>query len=194
MKTILKQMIEKNYQIDISTEAMDMFFNIIEYKKLSKSQTVIKYKEKSSKFYMLLDGITGSFVQSYDKKSYIRTLYTKGMAFGALSSLIQENITNASYVCLTDCEVFEADFNDFKKIIELNNEFQLIYNRVLEDTYIRTEKKFDDICMLNAKERFLNLNKEIPNISNLLPQYQIANYLNITPVQLSRIRKQLLKE
>ena len=194
MKTILKQMIEKNYQIDISTEAMDMFFNIIEYKKFSKSKTVIKYKEKSSKFYMLLDGITGSFVQSYDKKSYIRTLYTQGMAFGALSSLIQKNITNASYVCLTNCEVFEADFNDFKKIIELNNEFQLIYNRVLEDTYVRTEKKFDDICMLNAKERFLNLNKEIPNISNLLPQYQIANYLNITPVQLSRIRKQLLKE
>ncbi|MGB6268061.1 MAG: hypothetical protein WBF67_03545 [Olleya sp.] len=41
---------------------------------------------------------------------------------------------------------------------------------------------------MNAKGRYLKLREKIPNIDNLIPQYQIAAYLSITPVQLSRIR------
>jgi hypothetical protein len=44
---------------------------------------------------------------------------------------------------------------------------------------------------MNATERYLSLRKQIPNIDNLIPQYQIATYLSITPVQLSRIRNNL---
>ena len=44
---------------------------------------------------------------------------------------------------------------------------------------------------LNALERYLCLKKEIPNIENLIQLNQIANYLNITPVQFSRIRKNI---
>jgi len=44
---------------------------------------------------------------------------------------------------------------------------------------------------LNALERYLCLKKEIPNIENLIQLNQIANYLNITPVQFSRIRKKI---
>ncbi len=44
---------------------------------------------------------------------------------------------------------------------------------------------------LNATERYLCLKKEIPNIENLIQLNQIANCLNITPIQFSRIRKKI---
>jgi len=44
---------------------------------------------------------------------------------------------------------------------------------------------------LNATQRYLNLRQCIPNIDDLIPQFQIASFLNITPVQLSRVRKKL---
>jgi len=195
MKLMIKQHLESFYGLNVSDDTIDKFYGIFEPKKYAKSDIVVPFAQPTTKFYILIDGIVGSFVKNNENRSYIRTLYTKGRAFGALSSLIQKNIvSNASYTCLTDCEVLEADFNDFLELKEANREFEIIYNRVLEETYIRTERKMDDFCSLNAKERFVNLTQEIPDICNLLPQYQIANYLNITPVQLSRIRKQLLKE
>jgi hypothetical protein len=47
-----------------------------------------------------------------------------------------------------------------------------------------------DLSVLNSTERYIKLKKEIPDIENLIPQYHIASYLNITPTQLSRIRRE----
>ena len=48
----------------------------------------------------------------------------------------------------------------------------------------------DHLC-LNESERYEILKKRIPDIDNLIPQDQIASYLNITPVQLSRLRREM---
>ena len=55
------------------------------------------------------------------------------------------------------------------------------------------EKRIFDLSSLDAKQRYLKLRKFIPEIDALIPQYHIASYLNITPVQLSRIRKDIYK-
>jgi len=34
---------------------------------------------------------------------------------------------------------------------------------------------------LDATQRYLKLRTQIPNIDDLIPQYQIASYLSITP-------------
>jgi CRP-like cAMP-binding protein len=43
--------------------------------------------------------------------------------------------------------------------------------------------------MLNASKRYDAFLEEFPGLEQRIPQYQIASYLGITPVQLSRIRK-----
>ena len=53
------------------------------------------------------------------------------------------------------------------------------------------EKRIYELTVLNATQRYLKLQKEIPNIDRLIPQYHIASFLNVTPVQLSRIKKEL---
>jgi hypothetical protein len=67
-----------------------------------------------------------------------------------------------------------------------------LYTKVLEDAYIKKEKRIFELSMLDATDRYLKIKKDLPNIEKQIPQYQIASFLNITPVQLSRIRKDLL--
>ena len=62
----------------------------------------------------------------------------------------------------------------------------------MEDAYIKKEKRIFELSMLDATDRYLKIRKDLPNIEKQIPQYQIASFLNITPVQLSRIRKDLL--
>jgi len=61
----------------------------------------------------------------------------------------------------------------------------------LEQVFISYEERNLDLMTLNATESYIKLRKQIPDIDSLIPQYQIASYLSISPVQLSRIRKKL---
>jgi hypothetical protein len=63
-----------------------------------------------------------------------------------------------------------------------------LYVGYLEHVFSINEDRHLKILSKDAKERYLDLKKNIPDIDDLIPQYQIAAYLNITPVQLSRIR------
>ncbi len=71
-----------------------------------------------------------------------------------------------------------------------NLEFSILYSKILEEMYVRTDNKIHDLSILNATERFKKLKKEKPTIENLIKQYHIASYLNVTPTQLSRIKKE----
>jgi hypothetical protein len=54
---------------------------------------------------------------------------------------------------------------------------------------MKYEKRLVELISQNAKERYSALQKQIPEVDELIPQFHIASYLGITPVQLSRIRK-----
>ncbi|TYP96499.1 CRP-like cAMP-binding protein [Tenacibaculum adriaticum] len=184
----------KNNLSDISDKSIALFKTLMGYKKYSKGDIILDYGKPTSKFYILKSGLVGSFIKNDEGNEFIRTLYTPNKSLGSLSALIKKKGSNARYACLIDCEIVEGDFYKFRKLANKNLELSLMYNNVLEQVYLRSEKKIDELSLLNASQRYLILKEDIPNIDNLLPQYQIANYLNITPVQLSRIRKKMFSE
>lgn len=73
----------------------------------------------------------------------------------------------------------------------IDNDIAVIYANVLESIFLLLEDKSYDLSALNATELYLKLKKQIPDIENLIPQYHIASYLNVSAVQLIRIRKEI---
>jgi len=51
-----------------------------------------------------------------------------------------------------------------------------------------------ELSSLDATQVYLKLQKEKPHFIKSIPLNYIASYLNVTPVQLSRIRKELNKK
>jgi hypothetical protein len=87
--------------------------------------------------------------------------------------------------------VYEIDFIQIIKLCKTNLEISNLYNKILEKIFISYEERQLELISMNAKQRYLQLRKRMPDIDTMIPQYQIASYLSITPVQLSRIRKDL---
>ena len=50
------------------------------------------------------------------------------------------------------------------------------------------------LANLNSLEKYKLFLKEYPNLINRIPHYLIANFLGITPTQLSRARKQFSQQ
>ncbi len=162
-------------------------------KELKKGEIFIHFGKTPSKFYILKSGIVRAIVVDNEGKEYTRSLYTPTAFIAPLSNLINKTPSSLIYDCLTDCVLYEFNYGFFLEFSKKDLSFSNLYSNALEVAYLKMEKRVIELTTLNATERYLNLRKQTPNIDNLIPQYQIASFLNITPVQLSRIRKKLLK-
>lgn len=179
---------------ELSKESKKLFIDILEKKEYKKNEYIIKQGEVLKKFHFVKNGIVRSFIKDENGKEFTRTIFTSNLPTGSLSSLILNKPSELYYECLTDCEIYEGDYLKFRKLTKERLDFANQYNTILEKTFLKMESKVYDLAVLNATERYLKMKKEIPNIENLITQYHIAYYLNITPVQLSRIRKNLLEK
>lgn len=62
---------------------------------------------------------------------------------------------------------------------------------LMEQAFIKMTQLSIDLQTLSAKERYLKLTMEYPDIIQKMPLYHIANYLGIAPKSLSRIRNNI---
>lgn len=160
-------------------------------KTLKSGTKIISQGGLSSKIYFLTSGLMRSVRVSEVGKEFTKNIYSPFSLVGPFSSILTKKPSLLTYEALTDCKVFEVDFEVFLSLTETNIEISKLYNRVLEYLFLIYERKQLEDISLNATERYQLLKGRIPDIDKQIPQYQIASFLNITAVQLSRIRKQL---
>lgn len=175
----------------ISNENLKLVLKDLEERKLKKGEIISSRGETPKYFYLLKSGIARSFIVDKNNKEHIKALYLAPEICGSLIGLLKQEETNVITDCITDCEVFAFNYVNFKKKAKTNLELSLLNLKVIETVAIRNDYRIEDLTTLDATEHYLKLKKQIPNIDNLIQQYHIASYLNITPVQLSRIRKKL---
>lgn len=185
----IKEFIQKIGKL--SSESEDAFLSLLEERSFKKGEIIAKKGEVPTDFFMLKSGIARSYFTDENEKQYTRTLFRPVASVGAFSALILNKPSELTYDCLTDCEVYQGNFRAFKALAKERADIANMYARGLEGVFIRMEKRIYDLSVLDAKQRYVQLKERIPDIDNLIPQYHIASYLNITPVQLSRIRKDL---
>ncbi len=174
---------------NVSESSFLEFHEITTNKTLTKNHKIVKLGQVPVNFYILKKGIMRSYMVDEKGKEHTKTIFTPVSTSGNLGALIKKKPSNLIYECLTDCDVLECGYETFHDLSRKHHDLAIFHYKVLEKIYLREEAKVLELSMLNATERYENLRKSHPGIDNLINQYHIASFLNITPVQLSRIRK-----
>ena len=172
-------------------ESLDAFVNLAIEVNYSKNEIITKTGDISKDFYIIKSGVVRSFHADEKGKEYTRTIFTPGKTTGSLGSLISKEPSKLTYHCLTNCVLYKFVYEDFINLTKKDNYVLGLYNKMLEYIFLLMESRIYELSVLNATQRYLKLKHEIPNIETLIPQYHIASYLNVSPVQLSRIRKEI---
>ncbi|WP_298345795.1 Crp/Fnr family transcriptional regulator [uncultured Algibacter sp.] len=183
-----------NSFLDVSEETFSKLTGIATYKKLRAGELIARPGEIPSKIYMLTTGMMRAYLSTENGKEFNKNFFMPFSFVGALTALIQNQPSKLTYEALTECSVYEVNFHDIEQLCKEDITISNLYNRILEHVYIRYEERQLELISLDAKDRYLALRKKIPKIDELIPQYQIASYLSITPVQLSRIRRKIKKD
>lgn len=180
-----------NSFIDVSEETFGKLQRISSFKHVEANRPLAKAGEVASKVYLLVSGIMRVYLSSETGKEYNKNFFMPLSFVGSYTSIIKKQPSKLTYETLTDCKLYEIDFNEIVRLCQVDIEISNLYNKILEKIFMTYEERQLELISMDAKQRYLQLRKRLPNIDSVIPQYQIASYLSITPVQLSRIRKTL---
>ncbi|WP_349666067.1 Crp/Fnr family transcriptional regulator [Polaribacter sp. Z014] len=175
----------------LPSKSYQKFLAITELKKFHKNDILTKTGDIPTHLYILKRGIVRSYYEDEKGKEYIRSLFVPYCSTGSFGALVSNKSSLLTYQCLTDCELYSINYKKLKKLASADIDIAVMYANALESVFLLFEKKIYNLSVLDATERYKAVKKEIPNIENIIPQYHIASYLNISAVQLSRIRKKL---
>ncbi|MFD0988776.1 Crp/Fnr family transcriptional regulator [Mariniflexile jejuense] len=174
---------------DISEDIVEELLKISDLKTVKAGNQIVKLGEIPSKVYMLVSGVVRCYISTESGKEFNKSFYLPITFVAPLTALINQCPSIFVFETLLDCELYEVDYKKFMELCKKYDDLNTLYTKIIETVYITYEKRLVDLISLDAKDRYLELRNEIPNVETLIPQYHIASYLGITPVQLSRIRK-----
>ncbi len=91
-------------------------------------------------------------------------------------------------------EVWIMDATELPMLFEEDIEAGRQGRLFMESAYVSLAKRYYSLYAKTPKERYIDLITEHPQIEQDVPLKEIAEYLQITPTHLSRIRKELRKQ
>lgn len=104
-------------------------------------------------------------------------------------SFILQNASILSIQAMEETELLIIDYIDLQKLYGISPIWQNVGRVFAEKEYIVMEQYASSLNIETAKEKYLRLFKEQPQIIQKAPVSYIASYLGITTRTLSRIRK-----
>lgn len=175
----------------ISREAFALVSPYLKHFKCEANTVLCNVGEESKYVFFIVSGIVRTSTETEKGKIFTRELYTNNQFCGPMSDMIKNKPSSYLYETLTDCEIIRSEHKEVQKLYDEHPDLMRFEIKMLEFAYIKMEKTIISLGTKDAKERYLSLLNRIEGIEYLIPQYQIASYLGITPIQLSRIRKGL---
>lgn len=132
------------------------------------------------RFYIPDDGNELTFNFSFDKEFTC-----------AFDSLLTQTPSEYELQALTETVVWQISFADLQKVYAQTKAGNYLGRFTSEKLFLAKSKRELQLLKLTAKERYLNLFREQPEILKYIPLKYVASYIGITPQGLSRIRRQI---
>lgn len=179
----------------ISDESWKLIENITEFQVVKKGDLLLRNGQIAKEIYFIAKGALRAFITDREGNIYNKNIFLEGDLAGSTASLIQQTPSDFAIEALEDATLIHINYKKYRELIFDNNDLKNFYIAYLEKNWvIEKEQREISIVMENATERYLDLLKKHPDISERIALHHIASHLGITPTQLSRIRKTLEKD
>lgn len=108
---------------------------------------------------------------------------------GGVESLFTQRPSQKAIELLEESEVYSMLYEDMERLSAQYHEIETLGRRLAIFAFLEGQQRIESIRFLSAAERYQELEKKYPGISNRVPLKHIASYLGTTQVSLSRIRR-----
>ena len=176
----------------MTLEELDALESIIVPMRFKKGQTILAEGEICEYIYYLDQGLIRQFYFK-DGKAVTEHLGEDRSIFMCIESLFREEPTHLSIEALENCIIYGLPKAELEQISLHHINIQMLYRKILEESLIISQVHADLVRFESAQSRYEKMCKLSPQVILRAPLLYIANYLQMTPETLSRVRAAALK-
>ena len=168
-------------------DELDALESILVPMKFAKGEMILKEGDICKNIYFIDHGLIRQY---YHKKGKEVTehLGEDHTIFMCIESLFKEEPTRLQVEALEQTVVYAMPKQKLEQIALHNVNIQMMYRKILEESLIISQIHADLMRFESAQERYKMLCKQNPQVAMRAPLVYIANYLQMTPETLSRVR------
>ncbi len=164
---------------------------IFKPKSIRKDDFFLQDGERSTDIGLILKGVFRSFYIDQAGNDVTKYFYIQGEILLSYYAHLSQTESKYSIQALEDSEILVTHISEFEKIMEENYQLLFFYKKMVDAMLVKKEKHASSFTLQSNAQRYQQFLADYPGLEKRIKQYQLASYLGMTPVTLSRIRKKL---
>jgi CRP-like cAMP-binding protein len=156
---------------------------------LQEGEHLLRAGELAKELAFIERGLVREYYVSLDGDEHVRSFCLEGTFTGSLYDLLSGAPAVVNIEALEPTTLLVADWAGFQARCEREPLWHVAARRNAEALYCRKAIREHQMLALTAKERFLALLRDMPQLERRVAGRHLASYLGITPEHLSRIRR-----
>lgn len=180
----------KNY-FSLNTEEQNELSACFTERKIKRRQFILQEGDVCRHFTFVVSGCLKMYAVDKNGKEHNIQFAAENDWITDLSSFYSEKLSQLDIEAVEPTVVLQIKHDDLLNLYINYHKFDRNFRIIIEQKYIELQNRVLQNISSTAEERYEFFLKQYPNLSNRLPNTQIASYLGITPEFLSSIRKNL---
>ena len=178
----------------VSPESLKEVSSALRSCSLEQGDYLIRQGDRAPNLYLIRKGLAKMFYVTSEGKEFVKSFLPEGSFAGSLIAQLENRDSTFSIICLEPVEAEIVPFSAVQKIFENDTAALGFGFRFFQSLALKKEKREYSFLCLAPEERYRWFLDENPTLADRVTQADIARYLGITPVALSRIRRRMKQD
>ncbi|NQD94427.1 Crp/Fnr family transcriptional regulator [Pseudomonas sp. CrR25] len=152
-------------------------------------QPIIRAGECPTHFFVILSGLVRYYYLAPDGKQWNKAFFHEGQLIGSFSAYLKQQPCSYSIEAVEECRLAAIPLSVLND--ERFPQLQTLQERMIRYIMLRNEAREALLLTCNSEQRYRWLLKHEAWLLGRVPQYQLASYLSMDAVSLSRIKRKL---
>ncbi len=162
----------------------------LRYISIPKGSYYLSAGQVPRRFGFIRQGLCRYLYIDHKGTEYTKNFVPEGHFVNSYSAMKAGAPSHMYIEALEDCMIEDISYTDWEAIRSGHPCWNQLLVIMLEKAFAVKEKRERELLLLEAGERYREFLREFPGLIHRVRQHQIASYLGISPVSLSRIRHQ----
>jgi CRP-like cAMP-binding protein len=171
----------------LDNEAVDDLLKDLKSKTFNKNDFLLRSDEVCKYFYFIEEGLIKSFFYNKDKE-FIMAFFQENMMFTELNSYLTQKPSKYMLIALEKTTIKYIHQEAIEKLCKKHHSVETMVRKLFTMTSVCFMDRISEMLEENAKERYDHFINSYPNLLQRISLGDLANYIGITQVSLSRIR------
>ncbi len=171
----------------LTKESIQKVVDIAQFMTFKKNQKIKGETDEADSYYFVFSGVVKIYYYKNDRLIVERFEKENGLFGGNFTTLFKHD-EHYLYEAVEDCIVLKINYNDLLQLCKQYHEIESAYRSMMESFISVYLKRLTSFKSLTAEERYSEFIEQNGELINRVSLKDVANYLDMTPETISRVR------